>query len=432
MTGEEGKMEPVVEKENELEERPPIIARSGKRPCGQQGRKEDDIDDDQESVDPGTWTVDPSAIEGRRKVVVRRNKPQVVSSDAKANPFAGVSLFGAAAPVVANPLASISFAAPSKKADESTKDDAENASSEKDDTTASKDEEIKRASGGIFGAAFSSGGFGSVLGSGFGGGLTGFGSSSATPSFNFGSFGASSTPNVFAFGSSSTAADGADEDPEAPSTATFKPVVTLPEVVKVTGEEDEASLFSEKGKLYEFERGANQWRERGLGEFKINSKTTSTTTGEDEGDSVASTSTTHRLLMRQDGGLRLLLNAKVFTGMSLALMEGRKGITFTCMNSASGPTQTDFKKAEKKEDGERKSEAIKEEKAKEEGAKEPSKEEAKESETKDSSTTSVALSTWAVRFKSADRAESCLAILKSLSARPTSDEAANTATEAAS
>merc|ERR1719483_1781389 len=67
---------------------------------------------------------------------------------------------------------------------------------------------------------------------------------------------------------------GADEEYE--PDVHFQPVIPLPELVEVkTGEEDEAVLFSERSKLFRFVPESKEWKERGLGDFKIlkNNKT---------------------------------------------------------------------------------------------------------------------------------------------------------------
>lgn len=81
----------------------------------------------------------------------------------------------------------------------------------------------------------------------------------------FGAFtGATSTPE--------TAADGDEDDAAAPEEecqAEYKPVVQLEEVETSTGEEDEDALLELKCKLYRFEAGSNEWKERGLGIVKL-------------------------------------------------------------------------------------------------------------------------------------------------------------------
>nr|XP_034306449.1 RANBP2-like and GRIP domain-containing protein 5/6 isoform X2 [Crassostrea gigas] len=50
----------------------------------------------------------------------------------------------------------------------------------------------------------------------------------------------------------------------------FKPVVPLPDLVKVkTGEEGFEKLFSHRAKLFRYDKDTNQWKEKGIGEMKI-------------------------------------------------------------------------------------------------------------------------------------------------------------------
>uniref|UniRef100_A0A069DXZ9 Putative ran-binding protein ranbp1 n=1 Tax=Panstrongylus megistus TaxID=65343 RepID=A0A069DXZ9_9HEMI len=59
-------------------------------------------------------------------------------------------------------------------------------------------------------------------------------------------------------------------DDEFVPTATFEPVVPLPELVQVvSGEEGETVLFEERAKLYRFCKDTKQWKERGIGKMKI-------------------------------------------------------------------------------------------------------------------------------------------------------------------
>ncbi|KAL4232099.1 E3 SUMO-protein ligase RanBP2 [Mactra antiquata] len=54
------------------------------------------------------------------------------------------------------------------------------------------------------------------------------------------------------------------EDPQ------FEPVVPLPELIDVkTGEEDEIPVFSNRAKLFRFDKDSNQWKEKGIGDMKI-------------------------------------------------------------------------------------------------------------------------------------------------------------------
>ncbi|XP_075514254.1 nuclear pore complex protein NUP50B-like [Primulina tabacum] len=92
---------------------------------------------------------------------------------------------------------------------------------------------------------------------------------------------------------------------------------SMPEVPVETGEENEKTVFMAYAVLFEYVGGA--WKERGKGDLKVNVPTTGT------GKS--------RLVMRSQGNYRLILNANLFPDLKLTNME-KKGITFTCVNSA--------------------------------------------------------------------------------------------------
>ena len=68
-----------------------------------------------------------------------------------------------------------------------------------------------------------------------------------------------------------------------------------------TGEEEEETLFTCKGKLFHF---SGERKERGVGTFKINARKDDT--GKQHG----------RMIMRADGALRVMLNSPVFKGMT--------------------------------------------------------------------------------------------------------------------
>ncbi|KAK8937457.1 hypothetical protein KSP39_PZI011981 [Platanthera zijinensis] len=94
-------------------------------------------------------------------------------------------------------------------------------------------------------------------------------------------------------------------------------IQTSLQVVPVeTGEENEKLVFAADATLYEYLDGS--WKERGRGEIKVNASLS----GEKA-----------RLVMRTKGNYRLILNASIYPDMTLTDME-KKGITFSCINSA--------------------------------------------------------------------------------------------------
>ncbi|BDA51158.1 probable E3 SUMO-protein ligase RanBP2 at C-terminar half [Coccomyxa sp. Obi] len=210
---------------------------------------------------------------------------------------------------------------------------------------------------GGFGGAASGSGFGALgNGSTFGApGSTGaapvFGTSEALPpassSFSF-STGASSASS-FTFSTTPAAASSFPPvqnifgSTPLPATSVFggaqesRPaVLPLPEesLQRVTGEEEERSVFSGDGVLFEYID--SQWRERGRGEMKVNVGV---------GDKA-------RLVMRQRGNLRLLLNANIFPLFKLTPMDGGKGVTFACINAAMTGDAAATKKDDESKEGE--------------------------------------------------------------------------------
>jgi len=278
-------------------------------------------------------------LKQRRMIRARRSAAPVTSATIPAsNPFAAVKLAPTNIETVpaANPFAGVSLAPP-KPAEElpvaekptSPGDAAPEKKAENQHDPTGKSEQVKPDSGGFgalasggslaFGA--SSGGFG-ALSSGSGGGFGGF------------SAAASNGGGVFAFGSSAAAVkEGEDKTEIAPAaaatgggegsnifgsatasgTALFgiapKPAAAeFPtECTVSTGEEAERTVFTGDGFfLFEFDSG-KQWRERGRGQVRVNV---------DEAKGQA------RVVMRQKGNLRLLLNANLWPEMQVTRMDG--------------------------------------------------------------------------------------------------------------
>uniref|UniRef100_W8AUR3 E3 SUMO-protein ligase RanBP2 n=1 Tax=Ceratitis capitata TaxID=7213 RepID=W8AUR3_CERCA len=64
--------------------------------------------------------------------------------------------------------------------------------------------------------------------------------------------------------------NASDTEDEYVPTATFNPVIPLPDLVEVsTGEENEIVLFEHRAKLLRFDKEAGEWKERGIGNIKL-------------------------------------------------------------------------------------------------------------------------------------------------------------------
>ena len=175
--------------------------------------------------------------------------------------------------------------------------------------------------GGLKSAAASGGGFGAFATSQSGTG-SGFAAAPKVPVF-----GGTAAAPVALFGAGkkkgSDDEEEGDDDPEREvANDSIKPVVELELVETKTGEEGETCAFKTEGALFEYvtdvEHGA-RWVDRGRGDLRLN-----------EGENGA------RLVMRAKGNYRLMLNAALFKGQKFKLMEGGKGVSFTCINAAAG------------------------------------------------------------------------------------------------
>ena len=88
----------------------------------------------------------------------------------------------------------------------------------------------------------------------------------------------------------------------------FEPIIPLPEKIKVrTGEESEKTLFCNRAKLYRYDKESSQWKERGLGEFKILHDPETNR---------------HRILMRREHILKICANHTITANMDLKPMTG--------------------------------------------------------------------------------------------------------------
>lgn len=215
---------------------------------------------------------------------------------------------------------------------ETTKSAQETTSDRNGDTTgdATARETSKPTSG--FGSALSGSGFGGLKSAGGGfGGFGGFAAANAS-----GGFASKPATPVFAaapvalFGAGKKKEEGeeeeeGEEDPEAEvANDSIKPVVELDIIETKNGEEDETCAFRTEGALFEFvaDDEGSRWVERGRGDVHLN-----------EGENGS------RIIMRAKGNYRLMLNAALFKGQTFKLMEGGKGVSFTCINAAPGSSK---------------------------------------------------------------------------------------------
>lgn len=78
-----------------------------------------------------------------------------------------------------------------------------------------------------------------------------------------------------------------------------------------TGEEDEKTLYQTKAKLYVMEQSTGNWKERGAGTMRINTKETASGTQQT------------RIVMRADTVFRVILNLPMFEGMKFLIMQDK-------------------------------------------------------------------------------------------------------------
>ncbi|NXG52952.1 RBP2 ligase, partial [Psilopogon haemacephalus] len=138
-----------------------------------------------------------------------------------------------------------------------------------------------------------------------------FGESTTGFSFNFTS--ALSPSKSPAKQNQSRTSIGTDEDSDVTQEEErdgqyFEPVVPLPDLVEVTsGEENEQVVFSHRAKLYRYDKDANQWKERGIGDIKILQNYDNKQV---------------RIVMRRDQVLKLCANHRITPDMNIQQMKG--------------------------------------------------------------------------------------------------------------
>uniref|UniRef100_A0A8D0G5T5 RAN binding protein 2 n=1 Tax=Sphenodon punctatus TaxID=8508 RepID=A0A8D0G5T5_SPHPU len=109
----------------------------------------------------------------------------------------------------------------------------------------------------------------------------------------------------------------------------FEPVVPLPDLVEVTsGEENEQVVFSHRAKLYRYDKDANQWKERGIGDIKILQNYDNKQV---------------RIVMRRDQVLKLCANHRITPDMYLQQMQGtERAWVWTACDFADGERKIEF------------------------------------------------------------------------------------------
>lgn len=153
------------------------------------------------------------------------------------------------------------------------------------------------------------------------------------------------------------------------------------------------SCAAADGALFEFVNG-KEWRERGKGELKVNINTATKQA---------------RLVMRQRGSQKLLLNARLYPNMTTSKMVGGKGVTFAAVNAAVATTAGDAAGPEGKDGAEAAAEQPEAGKDKAAGA-------------------AHVMRTYALKVKAADKIDEFIRVVDSHKAGP-SNVAANTAEE---
>jgi len=95
----------------------------------------------------------------------------------------------------------------------------------------------------------------------------------------------------------------------------------LKEVERITGEEEESNVLQFNAKLFLFEAASQNWIEKGRGNIRLND-----ISNED------STNFQSRLVMRTQGSLRVVLNTKIWPGMTVERASG-KSVRVTAMDT---------------------------------------------------------------------------------------------------
>merc|ERR1712059_197075 len=135
---------------------------------------------------------------------------------------------------------------------------------------------------------------------------------------------------------------GDDQPEENEHDPHFQPIIPLPELIDVTtGEEDEEEIFKHRAKMYRYDTGSKQWKERGVGNIKILKHPQRLT---------------YRVLLRRDITLKLACNHMISEMMELKpLNSSETSLIWNAVDYADGEPKTEqlavkFKLPETKND----------------------------------------------------------------------------------
>lgn len=296
-----------------------------KRKSENQLTKDSVPSEEEEAIVHGFEKAPEDVLKARKICKVKRSvlPPSSGGSPARTNPFAGIAL--QAQKQLDTPQDGLS----DEQRNDSgltTKEDQKSNKKEEEKKIEKESSSPKDAAKATLAQPVLGGGFGGLAkgAGGFGGLAFGNGTGSSSLSFNgglaFGKMPSGNPPNETAVNANNDTPAG-----NAAVAHTVMPVFGSTQQTKgeeedrkeaiITGEEEEDTLYSCTASLYEFEKA--QWKEKGKGMLKVNKHKENRTI---------------RLIMRQQGNLKLLLNAIVWNGMKVTKMEESKGISFSCVN----------------------------------------------------------------------------------------------------
>jgi len=263
-----------------------------KRTAERQLRSDEDPDDDVQQEADGTWKKADENVMAQRRIVKVRGRSAPTTSATPSPAFSFSATPAATTPAAETPKAE------EKKEEPKTESKDEKAVATNTDTKPA-------ATAPIFGANVSSPFSFSTAPFSFTPAATtttpapfSFATAPAAGGFSF----ATNPTSIFNFNAPKPAAANGEEPEEGGDEDVQKEVVIEakrdlpPPPPQKTGEEDETQLFQTRGKLFLLDAAANQWRERGVGQIRVN---------ENKQDKSL------RMLMRVEGTHRLILNTSL-------------------------------------------------------------------------------------------------------------------------